>query len=421
MISRHRRSKLLMTAGLIFLLMTVGLSAQTDPKISRGEYLTLKIAVFGPGDPLYVWWGHIGLIIEDSLSGSSIFYDYGLFSFENENFFLNFAFGRLLYSCGASPAKLNIDRYRNYNRDITLYTLDLSPKAKEKVWRFAENNLKPENRNYYYHQFDDNCSTRIRDIIDLAVDGQFREFTDRPGRMTLREHVRRHTWFNPFFDWFLMFIMGKSIDQPITVWDEMFLPSEVGRNIEDFTYMDEQGNMKKLVSSKELYYQAVNRHAVKDVPPKQWIYELFAGLILAGLLFYLRKGESIPRERALGAFNIILGLFLGSAGTIVCFMSFFTNHDYSWNNLNVFFINPLLFSAVPAGITLAFSRKKEKRAKAGRFLPILWGLMFTSALITAAAHIFPGVSHDNSITLAFFLPMSLAMSLFINPLLKSRQ
>ncbi|MDR0662977.1 MAG: hypothetical protein LBF80_02720, partial [Spirochaetaceae bacterium] len=62
---------------------------------SRGDYLTVKIAVMGPGDALYFWWGHLGLIIEDELSGTSKFYDYGVFSFDSENFFLNFAFGRL--------------------------------------------------------------------------------------------------------------------------------------------------------------------------------------------------------------------------------------------------------------------------------------------------------------------------------------
>jgi len=118
-----------------------------------GDDLIVKVAVMGPGTELYFWWGHIGLIIEDTITGRSSFYDYGLFSFDNENFFYNFTFGRLLYSCGSSETKRNIQHYINTNRDVTLYTLDITPEKQEEVRRFAEINILPENRDYYYHHF----------------------------------------------------------------------------------------------------------------------------------------------------------------------------------------------------------------------------------------------------------------------------
>ena len=76
-----------------------------DEGRSRGDDLTLKVAVMGPGDELYFWWGHIALVIEDAATGEARFFDYGLFSFENAHFFTNFALGRLLYSCGVSRAE----------------------------------------------------------------------------------------------------------------------------------------------------------------------------------------------------------------------------------------------------------------------------------------------------------------------------
>jgi hypothetical protein len=60
------------------------------------ETTTLKITLFGPGTPFYSWWGHIGIIIDDAANIRIV--DYGIFSFEKENFFTNFAFGRLIYS-----------------------------------------------------------------------------------------------------------------------------------------------------------------------------------------------------------------------------------------------------------------------------------------------------------------------------------
>jgi len=104
----------------------------------RGSDLTIKIAVMGPGDELYFWWGHIALVIDDARTGRSRFYDYGLFSFENDNFFLNFAFGRLWYSSGVSPSEHNIAVYIDTNRDVVLYTLDLPPEKREEVRQYAE-------------------------------------------------------------------------------------------------------------------------------------------------------------------------------------------------------------------------------------------------------------------------------------------
>jgi hypothetical protein len=116
--------------ALLFLLFAIVVSAGL---FAQGDNITLKIAVMGPGDELYFWWGHIALVIEDSSNGTSYFFDYGLFSFDNENFFYNFAFGRLLYSCGVSHSKRNFDLYKSTNRDITVYTLDLPPETKLKI------------------------------------------------------------------------------------------------------------------------------------------------------------------------------------------------------------------------------------------------------------------------------------------------
>ncbi|MDR2102726.1 MAG: DUF4105 domain-containing protein [Treponema sp.] len=338
------------------------LSAQTDGGSfdETRDRLTVKIAVMGPGDELYFWWGHIALVIEDRITGRSLFYDYGLFSFDNENFFVNFALGRLLYSCGVSPAERNYQGYIRTNRDISIYTLDIPAEAKEKVRRFAEINVLPENRDYYYHHFRDNCATRIRDILDLAVDGQFKErFAQAPGRYTLRQHVRRHTWFSPFFDWLLNFLMGQDIDQPLTIWEEMFLPGEIGARIRDFRYIDPAGKERPLVSAVETLNRAVNRPEVLDAPRRQWPRELLLGFLIAGVsagLLLRNRGKAGFPRLCLGMLQSCLGLFFGLAGAVLFFMTFFTNHDYTYHNSNILYINFLLLGAVPLGIISAFTK-----------------------------------------------------------------
>jgi hypothetical protein len=403
--------------GVLFFLLLPLVFAQNnegEALKSRGDRLTLKIALIGPGDELYFWWGHIGLIIEDEATDKVRFYDYGLFSFKNEHFFTNFAMGRLLYSGGVSAAEENYRVYIKTNRDITLYTLNIAPENQEAVRRFAEKSVLPENRDYYYHHFKDNCATRIRDIIDLAVDGQFKErFGEAPGRYTLRQHVRRHTWFSPFMDWILNFWMGQDIDIPITVWEEMFLPSEIALRIEDFQYRDPAGLERPLVNKKEVINRAVNRPVVLAVPRKQWPLELLVGLGTAGVLGLCmsqkRKHPSFYRV-SFGISQSILGLFFGLVGSVLFFMTFFTNHDYTYHNSNILYVNPLLLAIVPLGIMFAFSKDARKRFLAEQLLRAWWTYVVFGCILSMVIKLFPGFYQQNQVTQALVLPFALVLS-----------
>ncbi|MCL2801699.1 MAG: DUF4105 domain-containing protein [Treponema sp.] len=379
------------------------------------ENITVKIAVVGPGDELYFWWGHIALIIEDLDTDQSFFFDYGVFDFSQDNFFYNFAFGRLLYSCAVSFTPWNIEIYKHTNRSLVIYTLDLPPNTKKLVRDFAIINVLPENRDYFYHHFNDNCSTRIRDIINLATDGQFEEMARaQKSQFTLREHVSRHSWFSPAADWFLSFLLGKEIDKPITVWEGMFLPSEVGRYIEDFYYTDENNERHKLVSSIDTVLTAKNRPEVLEKPRSQWHIKFIFSLILSMifiLFFFLYKKKDIRAGRVLAGISISLcGLFFGSAGLLLYFMSLFTNHDYTYYNMNMFFITPLLLAAVPLGILYAAAKKPQKAAKYDKIIRIIWLISAVGVIISMILNILPSFYQDNLTSQLLVLPIALVFA-----------
>jgi hypothetical protein len=402
-----------MTKKIIFLLLLTAILSSS--LFAQEDNLTIKIAVMGPGDQLYFWWGHIALMIEDSSDNTGYFFDYGIFSFDNDNFFYNFAFGRLLYSCGVSHAERNLNVYKRTNRDITIYTLDLPPETKRKVRDFAVHNVLPENRDYYYHHFRDNCSTRIRDIIDLATDGQFKEeFENKTTGFTLRNHVRRHTYFSPVADWFLNFLMGQVIDYLVTIWEEMFLPSEVGKRIEDFRYIDINGKERKLVSSIEIVNRAIGRPPVLEKPHKQWIWELIFSLVLSvifAFFFFLQK-KNIKAGRVLAGVSMSLsGLFFGLIGLLLYFMNLFTNHDYTYQNINMIFCTPLLLVAAPVGICYAITKNQKKLQIYGELLRLIWLLSVLGIIISMLLKILPAFYQDNLTDQMLMLPIALTFTL----------
>jgi hypothetical protein len=440
-------------AALFWVLAAAPFGAALFAQESRGDYLTVKIAVVGPGDEVYLWWGHIGLIVEDSLDGINRLYDWGVFSFENNNFFTNFAFGRLLYCCMVSRAEENFARNIRLNRSITVYTLDLPPEKKLELYRFAENNIRPENRDYWYHNFRDNCATRVRDIIDTATDGAFRaRYENEEGRFTLRQHVRRHTWFSPFWDWILNFWMGQDIDRPITVWDEMFLPAEIGTRIQEFSFPGASGETRALVSSVEVVNQAQNRPRVLERPKAQWG-KLALGLALAAVAWALvfsvdavnrakgrrpekpaarqgtrtpgsalagaalfaagvsvNKGGKNPFRVLLGLYQAALGFFFGTAGLLLYFMMLFTNHDYTYHNSNALFVHPLLLAALPLGLIYAFTRNEGKRHVCRLLLTTLWTIVFAGGILSMAIKLLPPFYQQNQPTQMLVLPFAFVLS-----------
>jgi hypothetical protein len=379
----------------------------------RGDYLTIKIAVIGPGDELYFWWGHLGLIIEDRLAGTSRFYDYGVFSFDNENFFLNFAFGRLLYTSTVSDTSGIIRRYMLTNRDITIFTLNLTSAQKEAILRAAERNALPEYRDYLYNHFSDNCVTRVTNLLDDALGGQFYRMAENtPGRYTLREHVRRHTYFSPFWDWLLNFLMGRGIDSPSTVKQELFLPSEVGRVLRTFRYIDDDGKEQPLLASVETLNTATGRPPALDIPPAGWLHTLCFGAAIALILLVFMLISKKQRGRIpLHLSQAFLGLVFGLAGTIAFFMAFFTNHDYSWNNINIVFVNPLLLAAVPLGCIAALGKDARRCVLCERLLKGLWTYVFFGGLLTLLIGLIPGYGQQNLAAVALIAPFALVLSL----------
>jgi len=400
---------------ILCVLLCIAAIGTLPAQAERGDNLTIKIAVMGSGSELYFWWGHIGLVIDDARTGQSRFYDYGIFSFANDNFFLNFALGRLWYSSGVSSTISNIASYININRSVILYTLNLPPENREAVRQYAERSILPENRDYLYHHFKHNCTNPILTMINIATDGQFKErYINEPGRFTLRQHVRRHTWFSPFFDWILNFWMGQDIDTPITVWEEMFLPAEIGTRISEFEYTDARGIAHPLVLDREVIYQSHGRPPVLDSPRMQWPRELALGLLVAlflAALFYLQSKSPAAGQVALGLSHSLFGLFFGGAGLLLFFMSGFTSHDYTFHNANLYFANPLLLIAFPLGIRYAISKNYDKRLRTEFMLRLLWLLVVLGIFISMLIKVSPRFWQDNLTDQMLMLPIALILSL----------
>jgi YD repeat-containing protein len=195
----------------------------------------------------------------------------------------------------------------------------------------------------------------------------------------------------------------------------MFLPQAIGDYILDFSYRDAGGTERKLVSEVEILNRAVNRPPVLERPRRQWIRELILGLLVAGFLIFLRFFKE--RSRSLGGFlwgliQAALGLFFGFCGSVLFFMTFFTDHDYTWHNINVLFVNPLWFAAVVWGIRFARAPSFGQRKRPEFLLKWFWTGAFILCFLTIPIKLLPFFYQQNQVTQALLLPITFVLSWF---------
>ncbi len=374
---------------------------------SKTEDLHFKLVTFGVGDDIPSYWGHIGLVVEDVRLHETKIYNFGLFSF-GDDFIYNFLKGDLIFSAGAGSLPAYLSFYRNLDREIRISTLNIPLKNRIQLAAKLAWNALPENRDYVYNHYWDNCSTRLRDLLDEAFDGQFFEAANKTSRMNLREHTRRFTARNPFLDMLLMYLMNDDIDKPILIWDDMFLPDELEANLMELKYKDPDGILYKAVSSQLVVFEP-ERDAVPSLPPVHWPWALLSGILtaLAGFLLirWMYNKETAFSRISAASYNLLLGLVLGIPGLALAYFASFSHHTLAWYNENLFLANAFTFLIIIASGALIFNSKNAKK-----WLTYLWLIQAAGGILAIFLKVFPAFDQDNFLVMAFVLPINLGMA-----------
>jgi hypothetical protein len=374
---------------------------------SLPQHLEIKLVTIGPGEDLTSWWGHNALIIQDTVLNVSRFYNYGLFSFDQKNFMANFVMGRLWFWVGYSSVAASLDFYRKQNRDILIQNLQLPPQKRQELAQFLVENVKPENCYYLYDHYHDNCATRIRDVINQAINGQLYQYSTQQSSKTLREYTRCYTHTHFFMDWILMFLMNDTIDRPIRDWDAMFLPDELARIAAQLHYSDAAGEQIPLVSDSYYFYKCAECTPIPDKAPiHYWPVGFFLGLLIAGiiLVFAFLARHGMPGYYKYSTFFI--GLLLGTPGLVLFFLSFFTDHTVTYHNENLFLANPLTFLVIFLAIGCIRECKKCKT-----WLALIWYLHAILLCLLLILKLFPAFNQDNLLAIVTIGPITFTFAL----------
>jgi hypothetical protein len=373
---------------------------QPDPVHQSGENVTISLLTMGTGKQVWEMFGHNALLIHDKVTGADTVFNWGVFDFKEPNFIPHFLQGRMLYAMGGDSLQWIHLVYRYLNRYVNAQELNLSAAEKDSVLKQVQWYARPENVHYRYDYFYDNCSTRIRDIIDNAVHGQMKAQATALTGTTYRSHALRLMQGNFPLALGVDIGLGRPSDRELTKWTEMFLPRKLHDFAAGLQIKDSSGASRPLVAS-ERTLVTTTRPPEAAAAPMWTLWFLGAGLLLAALFVWLYVSEK--RRTAAIVFTTfavvagILGLLLTALWTV-------TDHVAAHANENLLLFNPVwLVLAFP----LAASTWK------GRPSLLAERLAMTVAALAAVGllmHIIRLSAQDNLALIFLALPPTLAIS-----------
>jgi hypothetical protein len=361
----------------------------------------------GPGADVWERFGHNAIVVEDQADGRRTAYNYGMFSFRQENFILRFVQGRMHYWMAGFPADEDLARYVAAGRWVREQELNLTPTQRAAVRDYLEWNALPENRFYRYDYFLDNCSTRVRDAIDQVLGGALHAQNVDPASGTFRFHTQRLVDNSLPLYTGLLLALGAGVDRPQTRWDEMFLPFKLHQYLSTATIRDAAGAAIPLVLHEQTLFES-DRYPVPEAPPDWWPGYLAAGLLLGGLLWWGgaagRAGSAARRTLLL--LGTFWALLTGVAGAILGGLWALTDHVAAANNENV--LQCSLLALALAFVLPSAIRDRSGPLRAARMLAMLVGGL---SLLGVVLKVLPMFHQVNGQVLALMVPANLGLAL----------
>jgi hypothetical protein len=394
---------------LFFFLGPLALGAQEDrpnPPAGAEDALTVSLVTIGQGDLVWERFGHNALLFQNEETGTEVVYHWGIFNFFSEDFVPRLIRGTMLYSMGPSDFRDALAEYRGAGRPVWIQELALSPYQERELLALVEENYLPQNRDYRYDYYRDNCSTRLRDALDHILDGNMEaRFASDTTEHSFRWHTRRILREMPPYYLGIQFVLGPSADRPITLWEQMFLPRTLMESIREVRISDGAGGSRALVIEEEEILGS-GRSAAPTSPPFALPIFLVIGVLWGGGLLWLAGSRThLGVWRRMGI--LVLGggwsLVAGLGGTLLLGAWLYTDHEFWYANFNLFQVNPLFFL-----LSLAFviSLLRNGFPVWGRNLAVVLGAVSVLGLVVEMV---PGLGQDNAEILALTLPINLGL------------
>ena len=339
-----------------------GLRAQ----IKLSESAKVSIVTAGPGKEFYEAFGHSAIRIKDPVLNFDIIYNYGMFDFNQPNFYSNFAKGNMIYSLARYDFKYFFASYKRDKRWLKQQVLNLTQPEKQACFIFLEKNALSENKNYKYDPYFDNCATILRDLTKSILNHKIVFNNTSQKTFSFRQLTNNEIHWNSWGHFGLNVITGTKLDKKASFEEKMFLPDYVFDSFKEASILIEN-QPKKLVLREDILLNFVEKERTVSL-----LNPFLVASILAILGIFITYNDFKKKKRT-KILDFILFFITGLIGCILIFLWFFSSHSITSNNFNILW-------AIASNSIISFFMFKKHPSK---WLPKYLGVLMLFLLIIA--------------------------------------
>ena len=334
-----------------------------DPaqQLQEEDSVHVSLVTFYPGSEPHNIWGHSEIRVQQG--PVDVYFNYGVFDFQAPAFMWRFMLGQTDYLCQPVPrayAMLGMENRRMVEQELNL-PQDKATMVRDFLW----NNAQPENRTYRYKFLSDNCSTRPRDIIEMAAGEGLRYPAMSDSTVTYRDilahYCRNYAWERFGIDLVLGWDVDTVLDQRATMFIPMLLMDAVAG-----ATITTDSTTTRLVKTTTVPIDKSTEGNVR--PPTPWYLSPMTVAVLVLALTLMVTWRDWRRHDVARWFDTVLFSAGGLAGCLLFFLIFFSTHEATSPNINIAWLNPLL-------LLLAILPWFKKTRNAARWLHALNALV----------------------------------------------
>ena len=334
-----------------------------DPaqQLQEEDSVHVSLVTFYPGSEPHNIWGHSEIRVQQG--PVDVYFNYGVFDFQAPAFMWRFMLGQTDYLCQPVPrayAMLGMENRRMVEQELNL-PQDKAIMVRDFLW----NNAQPENRTYRYKFLSDNCSTRPRDIIEMAAGEGLRYPAMSDSTVTYRDilahYCRNYAWERFGIDLVLGWDVDTVLDQRATMFIPMLLMDAVAG-----ATVTTDSTTTRLVRATTVPIDKSTEGNVR--PPTPWYLSPMTVAVLVLALTLMVTWRDWRRHDVARWFDTVLFSAGGLAGCLLFFLIFFSTHEATSPNINIAWLNPVL-------LLLAILPWFKKTRNAARWLHALNALV----------------------------------------------
>lgn len=283
---------------------------------------------------VYSYYGHSALRMKTV--NSDVVYNWGVFDFNAPFFVWNFAKGRLDYMLYPERFTGFIDNYFDEQRYVLEQKINLDSREKRELIELVNINLRPENIRYRYDFFYNNCSTRIRDLLEKTLgDKLVYPEADKSELPTFRDKITEYQKQYPWYQFGTDMLLGTPTEQKAGFREKMFLPIEMMEEL-SASNINRSGVLTPLLDQAEV----VLDFPVQVHKAKFWLSPIF---IFSFLLIIVILVTSLLQTKVVyEVMDIFLFSVFALLALLMVFFNFFAEHSQTKWNFNIVWLNPFI-------------------------------------------------------------------------------